>query len=208
MTLVLRAKSTRLFTFLFIFLAGATLIASTINGGVRELLWATPVCGLIVAIGWAVFWNPRVEVGPSGVRVVNIVREYLVPWTDLRLAENRWGLYIYTRHDSRKISAWAVPSNVGLLSNSWRDRKKTPESPASINWEDGGRVTKFAHVRFVTDLIQSRAGHLRKNPRLRAELASQNGEQWPDRTTVNVQVAPIAAVGTLFALTALMFATN
>lgn len=208
MTLVLRGKSPRIYAYLLWFLAAATLVASVMNGGIAELLWAMPVSLLIVAIGWAVFWNPRVEVGPGGVRIVNIVREYLVPWSDYYFAENRWGLYIYSRERSQKMSAWGVPTNAGLFSNSWRDRNKTPDDPDAIRWNARERQNMHVDVKFVVDLLTIRVGEIRRSPRLRAELTGQLDEHWPPTTVTKIQVLPIGMVVVLLALTILMFVSN
>lgn len=208
MTLVMRAKSTRIYAYLLWFLATATLVASVANGGISELLWATPVTLLIATIGWAVFWNPRIEVGPGGIRIVNIVREHLVPWSDFYVAENRWGLYIYSREQSKKMSVWAVPSNVGLFSNSWRNRKKIPDNPEDVQWNAPGRENRIVDVKFVADLLTIRASQIRKNSHLRTDLAAQLDEHWPPTTVTKVQVIPVVSIGALFALTILMFVSN
>ncbi len=208
MILVMRAKSTRIFAYLLWGLAAVTLLASVLNGGVSELLWATPVSLLVAAIGWAVFWNPRIEVGPGGVRIVNIVREHLVPWSDFYLAENRWGLYIYSREQSKKMSVWGVPSNQGLFSNSWRDRKKLPDNPEDVRWRSDGKESRFVTVKFVADLLTLRSGEIKRNSRLRADLAQQSQEHWPPTAVTKLQPLPIAVVGALFVLTVLMFVNN
>ncbi|MDP9806051.1 hypothetical protein J2S70_000633 [Trueperella bonasi] len=203
MTLVLRAKSTRFYAYLLWFLAGVILLASVMNGGFSELIWATPVSALIAAIGWATFWNPRIEVGPGGLRIVNIVREHLVPWSDLHFAENRWGLYVYSKTDAKKMSVWAVPSNAGIFSGSKRNR---PE-PEAIRWDDGGKFDQLADSKFVAALIETRAGQIRRDAHLRAELAEQAND-WPAATMTRILPLPIALVGVLTVLTALMFTTN
>lgn len=223
MTLVLRARSNQIYAGLLLVLAGATLVASLLNGGVGELVWATPVAGLFAAFGWAVFWNPRVEIGPAGVQVVNIVREHFVPWADLYLAENRWGLYLYSRAESKKIGAWALPAKVSFMSDSWRYRKKNnahthdfadPQEadPRHVRWSGTGRISRFADARFVSELIEIRAGNIRKDRHLRSELRLQAEEAYdgsvPVVAATKFQPVPVVLMAVLLSLAILMFHTT
>lgn len=204
MTLILRGKSTRLYASLLVFLAAASLVASTINGGLRELLWALPIAAFIVAFGWAFFWNPRLEVGPGGIHVVNIVREHHIPWLDLELAENRWGLYLYTKAADKKISVWAVPSSAGLFNNSWRQRNKPYEDP-DINWANVGTQSRIVQSGFAADLIMLRLGNIKRNSHLRTELRRQLTIYWPDETTSKVALLPMIVLVAATAGAALAF---
>lgn len=207
MTLILRGKSTRFYAYLLYFLAGASLVASAVNGGVGELVWSVPISLFIATTGWAVFWNPRIEVGPGGVRVVNIFREHLIPWADLALTENRWGLYLYTKAADRKVGVWAVPSNAGLFHNSWRDRNKEYEDP-DITWHDSGTQTRTVQSGFAADLIRIRHKAIAANARLRASLRTQMSEYWPEETVTTITLLPIIALLATFAGAALTVYTG
>ncbi|MDK8602491.1 hypothetical protein HMPREF3167_05105 [Trueperella sp. HMSC08B05] len=194
MTVILRGK-TRIYAYLLYALAAISLVGSAVHGGVAELLWAVPIAAVLAAFGWVVFHNPRLEVGPGGLRVVNIIREHLIPWSDLALAENRWGLYLYNRAD-RKISVWGVPSNVGLFNNSWRDRKKAYEDP-DIVWEDSGTLSRTVSTGFAADLIMIRHGNITRNAQLRASL--KPAQYWPDQTVTKFQPLPVIVLGVALA---------
>ncbi|MDP9831786.1 PH domain-containing protein [Trueperella abortisuis] len=192
MTLILRGK-TRMYAYLLYALAVISLVASAVNGGIGEAIWSIPIAAFIAAFGWVVFFNPRLEVGPGGLRVVNVLREHLIPWSDLALAENRWGLYLYTMAD-RKISVWGVPSTVGIFNNSWRDRKKDKDyEDPDIVWEESGRVTRIVSSGFAADVITFRLGRIKGDANLRASL--QPATYWPDKAETRLQPLPIIVLG-------------
>lgn len=191
MTVVMRGKSTRIYAVLMGVAAVAILIGSGINGGMGEILWVAPILLAIAAIGWAVFWNPRLEVGPSGLRVINIFREWLVPWADLNFVENRWGLYIDT-HSGKRISVWGLPSRTGLMQNSWRDRKRQVEEEIVWTMEEM-RVERVVPLPFAADTITLRARDIRSDAYLRRDLA-RIGPDWGETTKMNIMPIPVIAV--------------
>lgn len=85
------------------------------NGGWREALWALPIAAIPALLGYAIYWNPRLEIDDEQVRIVNIVREYFIPWEDLESIETRFGLYLHAHHLRRKVSVWAVPSRASFF---------------------------------------------------------------------------------------------
>lgn len=125
MNVIIRGEGGHFWAYLLWAFSALILTASTINGGLAEFFFALPLCLFLSFIGWVGWWNPRLEVTADGLYVTNIFREHLISWADFAEAQNRWGLYIFTRSE-KKIPVWALPSRVGLLHNSWRDRKSHP----------------------------------------------------------------------------------
>ena len=66
---------------------------------------------LFALLGWAAFWQPRVEVSDGGVRVANTWRVVEVPWPAITEVEGRYGLRLHTAYGS--VTAWAAPAPSG-----------------------------------------------------------------------------------------------
>ncbi|MFP7695720.1 PH domain-containing protein [Trueperella sp. LYQ143] len=199
MTVTLRGTSSRFYSIFIAVAAGILLIAGMIHGGIHELIWTLPATLFMLALAWVMFWNPRLVIGPGGLHVINLFREHHIPWADFSYAENRWGLYLYSR-SHRKISVWAVPSNVGLFSNSWRDRKKQRKDPTSLTWADSGAEHRYCDVPFAADLITMRAQQIARHSSLRRELSAQLDTPWPTQTTARWQIIPLALLGVTLAV--------
>ncbi|QRV01880.1 PH domain-containing protein [Arcanobacterium phocisimile] len=201
MDVIIRGEGSRLWAYLLWFLAAIILTASTINGGIAELLFALPLCLLIGFIAWIGWWNPRLVVTADGIRVVNVFREHLIPWADFSEAQNRWGLYLLTR-SHKTFAVWALPSRVGLLQNSWRDRKKA--APDDIDWK-ADTVCQYAlPLTFTADSLNIRNHAIRSDAALRRRLAPHLAG-WEETSTTHF--IPVHIIGSLalFALTVAMF---
>lgn len=188
----IRGRGFKLYAYVLWALAGVVAFAAVINGGISELLWTLPPIALFVAFGWAVFWNPRLELSAGGIRVVNIVRQFDIPWDDFDYTERRWGLYLYTR-SARKISVWAVPSSTGIFDNSWINGKlKRDDAP--VNWESGEEVTtRTIGLATVAEEIERYAEKYRSDRRFR-EDRKREAPDWPRTTEVHVNIVPITLV--------------
>lgn len=194
-TVTVRGENSRFWCYLLWIMAGVILVASGLNGGFSEMLLVLPIVALLAVIGWAGWWYPRLEVSALGIRVVNLVREWSIPWSDFKDAENRWGLYIYT-HSNRKIGVWAMPSRTGLFQNSWRDRKRKPEQ--EFNFDAAQSYERTAPLTFTADALNERARSIRSDADLRRRLQQSSGGIKPPVTTIvrflPVQIASVTVL--------------
>lgn len=96
-------------------LAGAIVVicgvieAALISFGHADItLRATPAV-LLVALGaFVLFWNPRVELDPAELLIVNPVRSYRISWPAIREIDSRWSLTLDTARG--RVTAWAAPA--------------------------------------------------------------------------------------------------
>ncbi|WP_216431713.1 hypothetical protein [Arcanobacterium phocae] len=194
MNVTLRGENSHFWAYLLWVLSFVIVVASGINGGLKEILFSLPVVAFLSFIGWAGWWNPRLIVLPQGIHVINLAREYFIPWADVSEALNRWGLYIYTK-SGKKIPVWVLPSRVGLLYNSWRERKRSLPDP--IDWKDPQPREIVVPLPFAADSLNIRTHAIRSDSALRRRLAL-TGEKWDETTTSRFLPLPIA--GTLVLL--------
>lgn len=83
-------------------------LGSTIWSAPEQALPLVPAHGLVLWFAWAVLWNPRVEIAPEDVTIVNILRTHRVPFTAIEDVQTRWGLSVTA--DGRRYPAWAAPA--------------------------------------------------------------------------------------------------
>ena len=71
---------------------------------------AAAVCGglALVALAHALYWRPRLEVGGSGVRLVNPARTVSIPWARIVDVRTRFAVTVVT--DQGSYSSFALPS--------------------------------------------------------------------------------------------------
>lgn len=93
--------------------AVAALVAFLGEEGPAALLSTLAPVALVVALGWAVFWNPRVVLSDEGITIVNVWRTVQVPWRRFQHADTRWALSVTTTQDVTYTS-WAVPAGSGF----------------------------------------------------------------------------------------------
>jgi hypothetical protein len=77
----------------------------------RLVTWA-PLAALICLTIWAVFWAPKVVVGPERLEVRNVAATYEVPWAAISHIDTKWALTLYTT--GGRITAFAAPAPSGL----------------------------------------------------------------------------------------------
>lgn len=117
-------------------------------GGMRDL----PLACLFVWITWLMWGMASVTLDDRGVRVVNQLRIWEVPWASLEEATGRWGLSLVTTHPrgtgSRTIRAWAAPArgSVGRIA------RPAPEMPVVSGTEpvrtslDAGQAARLIEI--------------------------------------------------------------
>ena len=111
---VIRGQKFTRWCYVLCALAIFLLAVSTWHGGWKEALWMLPFAIIVCTLGYLLYWNPRIEADQQAIHVVNIVREYFIPWEDLESVETKFGLYLYAFHLPRKVPVWAVPSRMGI----------------------------------------------------------------------------------------------
>ncbi|MFY9262255.1 MAG: PH domain-containing protein [Actinomycetaceae bacterium] len=205
MYVTIRGEAFQRSAYIIAILAVLIVIASGLNGGLSEMILVAPFALLFVFVGWMGWWNPRIEVSAGGVRIVNIVREHFVPWTDFYEAENKWGLYIHTR-SGKKFSVWSVPSRAGLARE--RAKRKSLDESRAVEFEFDGEAstTIVAELGRIAEELNDRAHNIRSNAYLRRELAArEDSPEFPEATTT--RYLPISVLGfvLLFAATATLF---
>lgn len=104
-----RQRSPQVSGWLFVITA-AVLLALTL------LSWASHPAPTFTAwvcfggvLSWAVLLRPSVELSQRGVVLHNVVRDVLLPWTQVDDVEHRWNLKVYTPTDD-SYTAWAISS--------------------------------------------------------------------------------------------------
>ncbi|MFC5370626.1 hypothetical protein [Arcanobacterium bovis] len=210
MTYVLRGKGTQLYGYALLALAVIITGGSAAHGGWGEALYALPVSACVASLAWLAYGNPRTEVGTQGLRIVNLMRIFDVPWADLDYVENRWGLVVRTK-SRRPISAWSIPSRAGVFENSVREAKQV-EQDVTWDHDDGARVPLIVSVRRAVLIIENR--HLalkaeKKHNGARSNLTNKTAFDTANTvpgdgtlTTTRFNVLPLAALAGSLALTA------
>lgn len=64
---------------------------------------------LIVAVAFAAFWSPRVDVAEHEVTVVNVFSTVHVPWPAIQRVDTQYALTLHLP-GGRKVTAWASPA--------------------------------------------------------------------------------------------------
>lgn len=190
MTLILRGKNTRFYAYLIYALAVISLVGSAVNGGIGEMLWALPIASVLVALGWTVFHNPRLEVDPGVCALsTSFANTSSHGQTSLwwRTAGN------LRAHQSLRPQSERLgnPSTVGMFNNSWRAQKSgaQPADP-NIEWKDSGTQSRTVTSGFAADLITLRHQNITSNANLPGLKPAQHCE-----SEVRIQVLPILVLG-------------
>jgi hypothetical protein len=79
--------------------------ASDLDALLRSGWWLV----LMVAIVWALYWMPRVEVLEHAVIVRNPFSSWQVPWAAIQRIDTKWALTLFT--EKRRVEAWAAPAS-------------------------------------------------------------------------------------------------
>lgn len=116
-------------------LAGATalicaiaLVVVLIQDSFSDVLGVLPWLLLVSGAAWAVFWQPAVQVGDGGVRLVNVTRTIDLPWPSIQRIDTKWALALVTAYGT--FTAWSAPapSRMSARRLSRQEGKELPES--------------------------------------------------------------------------------
>lgn len=119
-TLVFRTTFSRFFPAVAAAVALVVLISVIAQSGWAELWQSAPVILFVLALIWALFWRPLVEISDGGIRLVNIIRTTWIPWPVFRSAQSQWTLQVHTSHGT--FSSWALPASSGSARRLARSR--------------------------------------------------------------------------------------
>lgn len=109
-TETVRPRSSRAIAVAVASCCAVALVAVVAGGaGAVTALRTAAVCALVVALVWAGYWRPCVEVSDGGVLLVDPWRTVHVPWPALDSVSDRWSLTL-TTSDGRRFSAFAAPA--------------------------------------------------------------------------------------------------
>jgi hypothetical protein len=121
-TVVLRTSTMRSVGLCTVVVAMAG-VAVSVPDGTASAHWGAPLL-LVALVGWAAFWNPRVEVSDGGVLMVNVLRSVEIPWPAVEGVDGRYGLQLRTAYGA--FTAWGAGAPTG------RDRARSRESAAAV----------------------------------------------------------------------------
>ncbi len=147
---------------------------------------------LVVALAWAVGWQPAVIVEDDAVTLRNIVRSHRIPLAAIQEVNTRFGLAIVA--DGQRYGAWAAPAP-GTLHTMRLDVSRVDRLPES-SYEEGT-------VRPGDDPVTASgvaALHVRRGVERHAVQGSGNGSR---TVTTEWHIRTIAAVLISAALLAL-----
>ncbi|MDO4918840.1 PH domain-containing protein [Kocuria sp.] len=93
------------------FLVLLGLVVAVTGWGGTGAQHAAAVCGCLalVALGYALYWRPRLEVHPNEVRLVNPVRTVSIPWGRIVDVRTRFAVTVATAE--RAHSSFALPAS-------------------------------------------------------------------------------------------------
>ena len=63
---------------------------------------------LLAAVGFALFWFPRLDVQEHAITVRNVFSTVTVPWTAIQRIDTKYALTLYTSEG--KVTVWASPA--------------------------------------------------------------------------------------------------
>lgn len=106
----IRSRSARVLAAAMVGAAVLALGSAAADGIDALLLYAAPAV-LFGLLGWAVFWEPYVEVSDGGVTLANTLRTVEVPWPAINGVDGRYGLRLDTAYGP--LTGWAAPSPTG-----------------------------------------------------------------------------------------------
>jgi len=172
----------------------------TMQDGAGEALRALPPVALVVAVVWAMFWRPGVEVSDGEVVVRNVLSTVRIPWPTYRDVDYGWSLVVRTTDGD--VTAFAAPRASSTARRLRRGETRDPRAAATVP-PDGRTVRSLQPTaESVGAAIEARhdalvrAGYLDGAQRVRVEQGLT--------ITRQVHVGTVAAVGVLAALTAVV----
>lgn len=104
----LRHGASRTYAVITWVIAAVFEVSFLLGGSPGDLLRYGAYPLLLAALGWAVFWQPRVLITSDDVTVVNIARTTVVPMAAIRGISTRLGLRLET--PDGPVEAWAAPA--------------------------------------------------------------------------------------------------
>lgn len=164
-TVIFSTTFSRYFPILCAAGAGVAIILMVIDAGASELVTSAPFLAAAVALVWALFWFPRVEVSDGGITVVNIVRTVHIPWPCFGSADARWTLSIDTAGGT--VTSWAVPTGSGTARRLPKGRSETTQAEKQLGTGTAEAAALVIGERYAQ---LQRAGHLAASTIARPEL--------------------------------------
>ena len=98
----------RVLSVLTAIIAGLGLIGFVVGGDGLGLLRHGWGLLLIAAVGFALFWFPRLDVQEHAITVRNVFSTVTVPWTAIQRIDTKYALTLYTSEG--KVTVWASPA--------------------------------------------------------------------------------------------------
>lgn len=99
----------RVLTIVIAVIGAGALIGYLATGDLAGILRSGWLLLLMVALVWALYWMPRVEVLEHAVIVRNPFSTWHVPWAAIQRIDTKWALTLYT--ERRRVEAWAAPAS-------------------------------------------------------------------------------------------------
>ena len=98
----------RVLSVLTAIIAGLGLLGFVVAGDWRDLVLHGWGLLLIAAVGFALFWFPRLDVQEHAITVRNVFSTVTVPWTAIQRIDTKYALTLYTSEG--KVTVWASPA--------------------------------------------------------------------------------------------------
>ncbi|TRW44669.1 PH domain-containing protein [Georgenia yuyongxinii] len=187
-TVVFRPDSSRVYAVICWVVAAGVLVAFAVNGGIGELVRYGALPLAVAAFGWAVFWQPFVEVGPDGVTLANVMRTVVVPWGAIDAVDTHWGVRLRTAAGA--FGAWAAPARAGFGRS--RSRREAENLPDRL-FRGNGTVSASGDAAAVGSVIEDRLGR-------RDRLARTGARGTGPTPRARVNIPEVLALGVTVAL--------
>ena len=98
----------RVLSVLTAIIAGLGLLGFVIGGDWLGLVRHGWGLLLIAAVGFALFWFPRLDMQEHAITVRNVFSTVTVPWTAIQRIDTKYALTLYTSEG--KVTVWASPA--------------------------------------------------------------------------------------------------
>jgi len=98
----------RVLSVLTAIIAGLGLIGFVVGGDWLGLVRHGWGLLLLAAVGFALFWFPRLDVQEHAITVRNVFSTVTVPWTAIQRIDTKYALTLYTSEG--KVTVWASPA--------------------------------------------------------------------------------------------------
>ena len=178
-TYIIHGKGTLGYAYIFWLLAALALGVSGWHGGPAEAAWALPIVAAIALIGWALWWNPRLEVNDAGLRVVNVFKIHEIPWSDLARVEQHYGLFLHVTSTKRRVGIWAIPQRSSIRELKAGVNGEVSHDDEKIEWENAAEPSagsnnyarKTMSLTQAAAAIEERHTALKSNKSLRGKRA-------------------------------------